>query len=427
MEGRHTYNVLSSRDGARRDRARRDEGYALKGIRVLDFTWVHAGPAATRVLADQGAQVIKIESGLGMPLVSAHTPQLPRQLGLRHNYNAGKLSLSLNMHTPQGIDIARRLVAVSDVVAENFSSGVMLQWGLDYPCLSLIRPDIVMLSMSGMGHTGRPWKDYVTYGPTLQAWSGFTTLTGFPDTVPCGPASAYSDATAGMAGAQAVLLALVHRARTGQGQWIDLSQLEALSALLETLVLDLDVNRREDVHPGGNRLPDGNGAPHGAYRCRGDDRWVAIAVFTNEEWQAFVQTMGGPAWALDGRFSTATGRHHHADDLDRLVESWTSEHTAEEVMHRLQGAGVAAGVVQSGEDMVEKDPQLRERGFFISVPDAQGTPRTIEAAPYKLSHTPGGAFAGAPDPGAHQDWVLRDILGMSDEELAECAIQGVFD
>lgn len=416
MEGRPTHNVLPRRDG----------GYALKGIRVLDFTWVHAGPAATRVLADQGAQVIKIESGLDMPLVSAPATQSPRQLGLRHNYNAGKLSLSLNMNTAYGIDIARRLVAVSDVVAENFSSGVMLQWGLDYPSLSRIRPDIIMLSMSGMGHTG-PWKDYVTYGPTLQPWSGFTTLTGFPDTAPCGPASAYSDATAGMAGAQAVLLALVHRARTGRGQWIDLSQLEALSALLETLVLDLGVNRREDVPPEGNRLPHGKDAPHGVYRCQGEDRWVAIAVFTNGEWQAFVRAMGGPEWAMDCRFSTATSRHHHADELDRLVESWTSEHTAEEVMRRLQGARVAAGVVQSGEDLSEKDPQLRERSFFISVPDARGTPRTIETAPYKLSHTSGGAFAGAPDSGAHQDWVLRDVLGLSDEELAECAIQGVFD
>ena len=355
------------------------------------------------------------------------------------------------MKTPQARAIVKRLVAASDVVAENFSGRVMSSWGMDYDSLRQIKPDIIMLSMSGFGRTG-PWKDYVSYGQTLQAWSGFTYLTGFPDTDPCGPASAYSDAVAGMAGSQAVLLALIHRARTGQGQWIDLSQYEALSALLETLVLDSSVNRlsrheqgngleegqvhtenglagqgNSASHRTGNRLPHGGGSPHGAYKCRGNDRWVAIAVFTNIEWNALLEAMGTPTWARDTRFATALGRHRYADELGRLVESWTVQHTPEEVMHRLQAVGVAAGAIQSGDDLVDRDPQLKARDFFLSVPDTQGTLRTIEGAPYKLSRTPGGAVRGAPEFGAHQTYVLRDVLGMSDEELAECAIEGVFE
>ena len=401
--------------------------YALRGVRVVDFTWAHAGPAATRVLADQGAEVIRIESGVPADLVGGGpNPSTPRGVGYRQVRNAGKLAMSLNMKTPQGIDVARRLVAVSDVVVDNFSRRVMPKWGMDYPSLCQIKPDIISLSMSGMGHTGI-WKDYVSYGQTLQTWSGFTTLTGFPETDPCGPASAYSDATAAMCGAQAVLLALIHRARTGRGQWIDLSQFEALCSVLGALTMEMSVNTRAGVLRTGNRLSHGGGAPHGVYRCQGDERWVAIAVFTNQEWQALSQAMGGPERAQDDRFSTVTGRMGHSDELDGVVESWTSQHTPEEVMHRLQTAGVAAGVVQSGPDMVDTDPQLRERGFFVDVPDAQGKSWTIEGVPYKLFSTPGGPLQAAPKFGAHQDYVLQEVLGMSDEELAEYAVAGAFD
>lgn len=398
---------------------------ALKGIRVLDFTWIHAGPSATRILSDQGAQVIKVESNQALSVVGGPASNTARGLGQRHNWNAGKSSISLNMKTDAGKELARRLVAVSDVVAENFSGRVMPGWGMDYEGVRTIRPDIIMLSMSGFGRTG-PWKDRVSYGQTLQAWSGFTDLTGFPDTKPSGPASAYSDAVGGMAGAQAVLLALIQRARTGRGQWIDLSQMEAMSALLGPLALELSANGHS-VQRTGNRLHHGGGAPHGAYRCKGDDRWLAITVFTDHEWADFVGAIGSPAWASDQRFARAESRLGHADDLDRLVESWTVEQNAEEAMHLLQAAGVAAGVVQTGQDLAENDPHLRERGLFQQVPDAAGTLRTIERAPYKLSLTPGEVTRGAPEFGADQDFVLREILGVDDEELAEMAIAGAFD
>ncbi|MCH2517782.1 MAG: CoA transferase, partial [Dehalococcoidia bacterium] len=286
-------------------------GFALQGIRVLDFTWIHAGPSATRILADQGAEVIKVESNNALAVVGGPSSATARGLGQRHNWNAGKRSISLDMKTPQGVAIAKRLVAVSDVVAENFSGRVMTGWGMDYESLRRVKPDLVMLSMSGFGRTG-PWKDRVSYGQTLQAWSGFTELTGFPDTDPCGPASAYSDAVGGMAGAQAVLLALIHRARTGQGQWIDLSQFEALSSLLDTLVLDLSANGADSHNQRtGNRPPHASDAPHGAYRCQGDDRWVAISVPTENEWGSLTGAMGHPSWAQDERFATASGRSHH--------------------------------------------------------------------------------------------------------------------
>ncbi|MCY3690493.1 MAG: CoA transferase [Chloroflexota bacterium] len=401
-------------------------GLALRGIRVLDFTWIHAGPSATRILSDQGAEVIKVESNNALSVIGGPASATARGLGQRHNWNAGKLSISLNMKTAQGIDIAKRLAALSDVVAENFSGRVMLSWGLDYDSIRAINPSIIMLSMSGFGRTG-PWRDRVSYGQTLQAWSGFTQLTGFPDTDPSGPASAYSDAVGGMAGAQAVLLALMHRARTGRGQWLDVSQFESLSSLLETLVLDMSVNGADAVSTRtGNRPPHGGGAPHGAYRCRGEDRWVAITVFTDEEWDALVELMGNPQWADDPRFATAQGRERNADALDALVESWTIEHAAEELMGRLQAKGVAAGVVQTGEDL-SRDPQLKERGFFRRVPDHQGEHRTIESAPYKLSRTPGSVTRGAPAFAADMTYVLRELLGMPDEEVEDCAIAGAFD
>ena len=398
---------------------------ALKGIRVLDFTWIHAGPSATRILSDQGAQVIKVESNQALSVVGGPASSTARGLGQRHNWNAGKLSISLNMKTGAGKELARRLVAVSDVVAENFSGRVMPSWGLEFESIRKIRPDIIMLSMSGFGRTG-PWKDRVTYGQTLQAWSGFTDLTGFHESRPSGPASAYSDAVAGMAGAQAVLLALLHRARTGQGQWIDISQMEALSSLLGPLVLEQSANRTQ-VQRTGNRLPHGGGAPHGAYRCQGEDRWLAITVFTDEEWTAFSGAIDSPEWTSDQRFANAESRLRHADELDKLVESWTAQQSAEAAMHLLQAAGVAAGVVQTGQDMAENDPQLRERELFQKVPDAAGVLRTIERAPYKLSRTPGRVTRGAPEFGADQTFVLSEVLGNDDEELAEMAIAGAFD
>ena len=224
-------------------------------------------------------------------------------------------------------------------------------------------------------------------------------------------------------------MALIQRAHTGKGQWIDVSQMEAMSALLGSLALELSANKSPNpqVQRTGNRLSHGGGAPHGAYRCQGEDRWLAITVFTDDEWRAFTGAIGSPGWASDQRFASAESRLRHADELDTFVESWTADQNAEEAMHLLQAAGIAAGVVQTGQDLAENDPQLRERGLFQRVPDAAGVLRTIERAPYKLSRTPGEVTKAAPEFGADQTFVLSDVLGVDDDELAEMAIAGAFD
>ena len=394
----------------------------------VNTAYNYTGESAVRCGFRHGGQFVatwQCRDGYALSVVGGPASNTARGLGQRHNWNAGKMSISLNMKTGAGKDLACRLMAVSDVVAENFSGRVMPGWGLDFESIRQIRPDIIMLSMSGFGRTG-PWKDRVSYGQTLQAWSGFTDLTGFPESQPSGPASAYSDAVAGMAGAQAVLLALIQRTHTGQSQWIDVSQMEAMSALLGPLALELSANKSQ-VQRSGNRLAHGGGVPHGAYRCQGDDRWLAITVLTDDDWAAFTGAIGSPEWTSDQRFASAESRLSNADELDSLVESWTSEQNPDEAMHLLQTAGVAAGVVQTGEDLAENDPHLKERELFQKVPDAAGVLRTIERAPYKLSRTPGGVTRGAPEFGGDQTFVLSEILGVDDEELAEMAIAGAFD
>ena len=262
--------------------------------------------------------------------------------------------------------------------------------------------------------------------PDLQAWSGFTQLTGFPDADPSGPASAYSDAVGGMAGAQAVLLALI----TGPGPDADSGStfpVRVPVSLLETLVLDMSANGPSAATTrAGNRLPHSGGAPHGAYRCLGEDRWVAISVFSDEEWSAFAAAIGSPQWAADQRFATIDDRCSNADALDSSVESWTVRNTAEDVMHILQAAGVAAGVVQTGADL-SRDPQLKERGFFRRVLDHQGRVQDHRKRPLQALHHSGQRHQGRPEFGADLTYVLREVLGMSDDELADCAIAGVFD
>ena len=222
------------------------------------------------------------------------------------------------------------------------------------------------------------------------------------------------------------MLALIQRAQTGRGQWIDISQMEALSALLGPLLLEPSAKKAQAQRTG-NRLPHGGGAPHGAYRCQGEDRWLAITVFTDSQWMRFVGAIGSPSWTSNRRFASAESRVRHADELDKLVESWTVRQNAKDAMHLLQAADVAAGVVQTGEDLAENDPHLKERGLFQQVPDAGGVLRTIERAPYKLSATPGRVSKGAPEFGADQTFVLSEVLGVDEEELAEMAIAGAFD
>ena len=391
---------------------------ALKGVRILDFTWVVAGPVAVRILADQGAEVIKIERRDTLDLGT-------RRGGFSGNLHRGKESTVVNMADPRGIEIAQKLAAISDVVIDNFSARVMRNWGLDYESLKKIKPDIIAVSMSGFGHTG-PHKDYVSYGPTLQALSGYTLQMRHPGREPAGWGYSYADMTGGYSGALAVLMALWHRKQTGQGQFVDLAQFEAISSLVGPGLLDI-LNNRTQSQPVGNRSQEAPAAPHGVYRCKGDDRWCAVAVFTETEWQSLCRVLGQPAWTREARFATLADRLQHQDDLDAHIEAWTQQHTAEEVMSRLQEVGIAAGVVANGEDL-DRDPQLRARGYWAQLP-ARENGKTeeviLDGPPFKLSKTPGYVAAPGPLLGEHTESVLRRLLNYSDQQIAHLKAEKV--
>jgi len=384
----------------------------LKNIRILDFSWVLAGPYATRILADFGAEVIKVQ-----PLLPEAEDRFSR--GYYNTWNRNKLGITLNLNKPEGVALAKRLVAISDVVVESFTPRVMANWGLDYASLTKIKPDIIMLSLSTMGNTG-PWRDYTGFGPTIQAFSGMTYLTSFPGKPPLGLGTSYADHVAGLVGCLALLGAMEYRQKSGEGQYIDLSQLEAMASLMGDAILDYQLEGREVEAVGNNST---EAAPHGVYRCKGDDRWCALAVFTDEEWQGFKRALGNPPWTEDKNFTTLRGRVKNKAGLDKLIEDWTKEHTAEEVMALLQKQGVAAGVVQDASDLA-RDPQLRARGFFIELDHPELGKTRADGVPIKLSRTPAKYSRVAPLQGQDNDYVYKKLLGLSEGELAKLRQQG---
>lgn len=400
---------------------------ALDGVKVVDFTRVLAGPGAVRMLADHGAEVIKIEviTGEVARFVVPARDNVPgiNRSGYYNNINRNKLGVTINLADPRGADLAKRLVKRADVVVENFSSGVMDRLGLGYEALKEAKPDIIMVSMPGFGQTG-PYKTYASFGPTLQAVGGITYLTAFPDHEPAGFGYSYSDYSGGWPTQFAILAALHRRRRTGKGLFIDVSQMEALCILYGAGMLDYSVNKRA-AKPTGNRLPHRAAVPHGAYRCRGKDRWCVISVFSEQEWQAFCKALGNPPWTRDERFATLLARSANVDELDRLVEEWTIKRTPEQVMRIMQRAGVAAGVVQNSRDLFERDPQLKHHQFFAEMEHPVIGRVAYENVPFKLSQTPAQLRRPAPLLGEHNDYVFGELLSMSQEEIAKYTEEGV--
>ncbi|MDD5126895.1 MAG: CoA transferase [Dehalococcoidales bacterium] len=381
----------------------------LNHIRILDFTRVLAGPYATRILADFGAEIIKIQPPGLPPAVGAFAQ------GYYNTWNRNKRSITLNLDKPEGLALAKRLVAICDAVCENFSPRVMVNWGLGYANLQEIKPDIIMLSMSLMGSTG-PLRNYIGFGPTVQAFSGITGLTGFQGQSSSGLGFSYADHVAGLYGALALLSALEHRRRTGEGQFIDLSETETMISLIGETILD-DTAHAKKTKPLDNRS--GEAAPHNVYRCRGDDRWVAIAVFTDEEWQHFKNALGNPSWAEDNKFATPEGRRQNTDELDKMITDWTVTLTAEEVMAFLQSHGIAAGVVQDAKDLAHNF-QLRARGFFTNMDNS-----TFDASPIKMSRSEVSRYRAAPSANQDNHYVYGELLGISDTEIARLSNDGV--
>jgi benzylsuccinate CoA-transferase BbsF subunit len=371
----------------------------LKNIRILDFTWVLAGPYATRISADFGAEVIKVQ-----PLLPQEEDAFAR--GYDNTWNRGKRSITLNLNSPEGIALAKRLVGLSDAVVENFTPRVMANWGLDYENLKKIKPDIIMLSLSTMGKTG-PRKDYTGFGPTVQAFSGLTHLTSYPDGPPLGPGTAHADHVAALFAGLALLGALEYRRRTGEGQHIDISQVEAMASLLG----DAFVSPKETAF-------------QGVYRCRGEDRWCAISVSTEDEWRGFKKALGNPPWAEDERFATLANRIENKKALDKLIGERTQKHSTEEVMVLLQKQGVVAGVVQDARDLA-RDPQLKHRGFFVELDHPEMGKTISDATPIRLSDSPPGYNRPAPLLGQDNDYVYGELLGLSKGEIKRLKEQGV--
>ncbi|MDY6912593.1 MAG: CoA transferase [Chloroflexota bacterium] len=400
----------------------------LASLRVIDLTQVYAGPYAGRMLADMGAEVIRVESvarsgrGGQKPQPGAVYPdgdpgEKPYNRSAYYNeLNRSKLAVSLDLSKDQGREVFKRFVKISDVIIENFSPRVMANFGLDYPVLEKVNPKIIMVSISAYGQTG-PYRDYVSFGRGTEAMAGLSQITGYEDGLPLGPGTAYADATAGLHAAFAVLVALRDRRRTGKGQHIDLSLCESLTCLLGEHVLSQSMNKRPPVCKGND---DAGRIVQGCYRCHGDDEWVAIEVRSKAEWELFCNAIGNPAGVSDERFANPGNRER----LDRIIEEWTTLHSADAAMHILQQAGVRAGAVLSAKDLTQ-NPHLHARGFFETIIHPEAGTHVYPGMPWKMNWAPGRIRTPAPCFAQHNDYVFGELLGMSKAQILEMEDSGI--
>jgi crotonobetainyl-CoA:carnitine CoA-transferase CaiB-like acyl-CoA transferase len=385
----------------------------LAGIRVLDLSRVWAGPYGTRYLADYGAEVIKVESGK----FPERRPNNPDYAEINRN----KRFITLNFQLPQGQELLRRLVAVSDVVVENFSPRVMTKYGFNYERLAEIRPDLIMASMPGFGHSG-PHRDFGSYGGPLMAYTGMALLWGYADSpLDAHSKIAYPDYLAAGTLALAVLAALQHRDRTGEGQFIEIAQVEATAAAMEVAFLDYFANGRIAV-PMGNRDP--SAVPQGCYPCLGFDAWCVVSCESEAQWRALAQVIGGDALAASSRFATTAERWQRHDELDEMISAWTRERTPHQAMRLLQAAGVAAGAVQTGEDLW-RDAHLRMRDFMLSITHPEPGRLEHPGLPVRLHTTPGQVRRPAGHLGEANEEIFQGLLGLAPEEIAHLVADGV--
>ena len=428
------------------DLSPRGKPFPLRGIRILDFTWFLASAGGTRFLSAFGAESIKVELKShpdtrlaamapvgGRAARDKATAPLPPVTdsdmgGQFNNKNPGKRGISLNVRHPKGLEIAKRLVAMSDIVAEGFSPGVLDNWGLGYETLRAIKPDIIYAQQSGMGAKGS-YGRFRTVGPIANSFAGLSEMSGLPEpAMPAGWGYSYLDWMGAYSFALAMLSALFHRERTGEGQWIDASQSEVGLFINGTTILDWSANGRIWSRYG-NRSPYKPAAPHGVYPCLGEDRWLTLACFTAAEWQALSTVAGHPEWASDAQFKHLAGRLAHQDALDTRIGAWTQSLEAYEAMNRLQQAGVPAGVCQTAEDRCDHDPQLAELEWLTEVTGTKIGRWPIAEVPVKMSESPayiGGRLdRGAPSYGEDNHYVYGELLGMSSQEIETLAEEGV--
>ncbi len=389
----------------------------LDGIRVCDFTWLVAGPTVTQMLAVMGAEVIKIESNVHTDLNRRSGPYPDGQAGdeMTGNFprvNLSKKSCTLDLTRPAAAEIAKDLVRVSDIVVSNFRNGVMERYGLSYDVLRELKPDLILVHSSGMGNTG-PNRDYVCYNEEGYAFGGLGYLTGFQGKAPNMIVGDFADYLTGTMETFAILSAVHYHARTGKGQTVEVSMAEAVASHVPEVVLDYSMNRRVRERIGNHAE---GMAPHNCFPCQGEDRWVAIAVTNQGEWQAFCGAVGRPEWIEDDRFSDVRRREQNQAELEGLVTEWTRTHTSRDVTEILQAAGVPAGPSLSIEEIVN-DPHLNQRGFFVAPEHPVTGKRLLEGIPWKSSVSQPD-FKHAPLLGQDNYYVFHDLLGMADEEFA---------
>lgn len=399
----------------------------LDGLRVLDFGWILAVPHATAWLGTLGADVIRVETEARLDLIRAQG--LSRgadglngvnRAGAFNGINFSKRGVTLNLADPRGRDLALELARRSDIVTENFSAGVMERLGLGYEALRAVRPDIIVLSGSPLGQTG-PERAATGWGPTTLAYTGLPWSTGYPGGPPSAFGGAYPDFMIGVQMAFSLMVALHERARSGQGQYIDLSMAETVAAMNPEPLLDYALNGREAPRAG-NRSP--RIAPQGAYPCTGEDRWIAISVESEQQWRALVEVMGQPAWSEEQRFDDLRGRLEHHDELDERLAAWTAEHDADALSARLQAAGVTAAPVR-GVAALADEGLLRKRGFLVEIDNAEMGPRQLPGIPGRFSAMPQLDYRPTPMIGEHNHEVFCGLLGLPEEEFAELCAEGV--
>ncbi len=400
----------------------------LGNYRIVDLGTAWAGPQAGQILADMGAEVVKVETRtrldglrLGRPIISDDAAGgdqglWPELQPVFHGLNRNKLSITLNLKTPEGLRLIRELIARSDVLINNYSPGVLGRLGLDYPELRKVHPDIILVSMPSVGETG-PLRDILAYAPNIQALSGLSGVIGYQEDEPLvGQLQApWSDAVAALHAALGTVAALRHRNLTGEGQSVEVAQLEATTSMLGEPLLDYQMTGSV-AGPQGNFDPEF--APHNNYPCAEEDTWVAIAVQGEKEWEGFCRALGNPGWARDARFEDRYGRVRHCRELDRHVAEWTRQHTSQDVTGLLQRHGVAAMPVMSIEGQF-MDPHLQERQAFAEVEHPRVGAEWVYGMPWLLSDTPGSVRTPAPLLGQHNDYILHELLGVPADEL-EC-------
>ncbi|MDD5337829.1 MAG: CoA transferase [Dehalococcoidales bacterium] len=363
----------------------------LNNIRILDFTWALAGPYATRLLADFGAEVIKVQS----PVMAMENNAFAR--GYYKTWNRNKLGITLNLNRLEGVALARRLAQICDVVVENFSPRVLANWRMDYDNLKKSKSEIILVSLSVMGKQS----SYNGFGATVQALSGMTHFTSFPGGPPLGPGFSYADHVAGLYASIKLMEALEQRRKTGKGQHIDLSEVDIMIQMLPF----------DEFTPLGNNSP--LSAPQNIYLCR-DGRWCVLSITNEAQWRGLKKALGNPIWAENVKFSTLSGRLNNREELNIMVTGWTQQYTATEVMSRLQRSGVPGGIIKDARDLT-KNPQLKARGFFIKSSIAP----LVDAVPFRMSAARAEYKKPAPSPGADNEYVYGKLLGLTKPEMSK--------